>query len=46
MGACSIAPDISDVSRLDTAAVVRHIECETQIAFLQTMAKYLAENLS
>jgi len=45
IGACSIAPDIRDVTPLDTAAVVRHIECETQIAFLRTMARYLAENL-
>jgi hypothetical protein len=41
---CSIAPDISDVTPLDTAAVVRHIECETRIAILQNIAAYIQAN--
>lgn len=41
---CSIAPDIADVTRLDTAAVVRHIECETRIAILQNIVEYIKEN--
>ncbi len=42
---CAIAPDIKDVSPLDPVAVVRHIECETQIALIETIASYLSENL-
>lgn len=38
---CSIAPDIADVTPLDTAAVVRHVECETRIAILQNIAAHI-----
>jgi hypothetical protein len=41
---CSTAPDISDVTLLDTAAVVRHIECETRIAILQNIVDYIKAN--
>lgn len=43
-GGCSIPPDISDVSPLDTTAVVRHVECETRIAILQNIASYIQTN--
>lgn len=45
-GGCSLAPDINDVSALDTTAVVRHIECEAQLALIVTIAENLVPLLS
>lgn len=42
---CSVAPDVSNVTRLDVAGVVRHIECEARVALIQNLAHYLANNL-